>query len=55
MKKAAIRSVNALLEKGATRRGRKDLAQMTEIGESLILKWVNMADHCRVKGVGSTY
>jgi len=55
MKKAGIRSVNALLEKGSTRRGRKDVAQMTGIDESLILKWVNMADLYRVKGIGSEY
>ncbi|MCU0643339.1 MAG: DUF4332 domain-containing protein [bacterium] len=50
-----IQSVNALLEKGATRSGRKEIAQATGLDESLILKWVNAADMFRVKGIGSEY
>ncbi len=55
LKKANVRSVNALLKEGCTRQGRKQLAQTTGIDESLILKWVNMADLYRVKGIGSEY
>jgi predicted flap endonuclease-1-like 5' DNA nuclease len=50
-----IQTVNALLEKGATRGGRKGIAETTGIDETLILKWVNAADLYRVKGVGSEY
>ncbi|MCI0494340.1 DUF4332 domain-containing protein [candidate division KSB1 bacterium] len=50
-----IQSVNALLEKGATRSGRKEIAEATGLDESLILKWVNAADMFRVKGIGSEY
>ena len=52
---ANVRSVNALLKKGGTRQGRKELVQTTGIDDDLILKWVNMADLYRVKGVGSEY
>ena len=53
--KAGVRTVNALLEKGATKKGRKELAEKSDIDETLILKWVNFADLYRIKGVGSEY
>ena len=52
---AGIRSTEALLKRGATRKGRKELALATEIADSLILEWVNLADLFRIKGVGSEY
>ena len=52
---AGVRGVNTLLKKGADRKGRKSLAEASGVDESLILKWVNMADLYRVKGVGSEY
>ena len=55
LKDIKIQSVNALLEKGATRNGRKEIAEATRIDETLILKWVNAADMYRVKGIGSEY
>jgi len=55
LKAAGIRSTNALLNKGATRAGRRELAEKSGIDETLILKWVNMADLYRIKGVGSEY
>ena len=55
LKSAKVRSVNSLLKKGSTRQGRKGLAEATGIDESMILKWVNMADLYRVSGVGSEY
>jgi predicted flap endonuclease-1-like 5' DNA nuclease len=53
--KAGIRSVEALLNKGASDRGRKEIAATTGIGHTLILEWVNRADLYRIKGVGSQY
>ncbi|MEJ2118039.1 MAG: DUF4332 domain-containing protein, partial [Alphaproteobacteria bacterium] len=44
-----------LLEKAATRKGRKDLASASGITETLILKWANMCDLMRIKGVGEEY
>ena len=50
---AGLKTVGELLDKGADRTGRKHLADATGIEESHILKWVNMADLYRVKGIGS--
>ena len=55
LKKAGVRSVNALLNAGCTRKGRKQLSEKSGIDETLILKWVNFADLYRIKGVGSEY
>lgn len=55
LQKGGVRSVTALLKQGCTRKGRKQIAENTGIDESLILKWVNMADLYRVNGVGSEY
>lgn len=50
-----IKSVQALLEKGATPQGRKEMAAQAGIDESFILRWVNHADLSRIKGVGGQY
>jgi len=50
-----IKTTGALLENGCTKQGRQDLAAATGIDEALILKWVNVADLFRVKGIGSEY
>jgi predicted flap endonuclease-1-like 5' DNA nuclease len=55
LRKAGIRTTEALLKKGATRPGRKALADATGIGDTMILEWVNRADLMRVKGIGSEY
>lgn len=55
LKDAGVGTLEALLEKGATPKGRKDLAAATGISDALILKWVNRADLFRVKGVGEEY
>ena len=55
LKAAGVRSVSALLENGGSKKGRQVLADKTGIEESTILKWVNMADLYRVKGIGSEY
>lgn len=46
-----ITTVEGLLEAGASKSGRKKLAEATDIDEKRILRWVNMADLFRVKGV----
>jgi len=50
-----IKSIEALLEAGTTPKGRKDLAEKTGIGDTLILNWVNRADLFRVPRVGEQY
>lgn len=52
---AKITTVEGLLEKGATKKGRKELADSTGIDEGKILSWVNMADLFRIKGISSQY
>ncbi len=55
LSQAGIKTAGSLLDQGCTPRGRKHLAEKTGINESTILKWVNMADLFRVKGIGSEY
>ncbi|NNF63620.1 MAG: DUF4332 domain-containing protein [Acidimicrobiia bacterium] len=55
LRKAGIRTTEALLKKGGAKKGRKGLAAATGIGEKTILEWVNRADLMRVKGVGEEY
>jgi PAS domain S-box-containing protein len=50
-----IKTTDDLLEQGKTRKGREDLVEKTGISSLLILKWVNMADLMRIKGVGEEY
>jgi predicted flap endonuclease-1-like 5' DNA nuclease len=52
---AGISNVEQLLDAGAGKAGRKKLADATGIDEKKILRWVNMADLFRVKGVGEEY
>ena len=48
-------TVEELLEAGASKKGRETLAEETGISESLILRWVNMADLFRIKGVAEDF
>ena len=52
---AGVTTTAALLEKGATPKGRKEIAEKSGIGDGLILEWVNHVDLFRIKGVGSEY
>ena len=51
LENVGITKVEQLLEKGATKAGRTALATETGIDESKILRWVNMADLFRIKGI----
>lgn len=55
LRKHNIASTKALLDRGATKKGRKVLAEETKIDETLILKWCNMCDLMRVKGIAEEY
>lgn len=55
LRKARIRTTEALLKAGATRKGRRAVAEATGLDEKDILEWVNRADLMRVKGVGEEY
>lgn len=52
---AGISNTQALLAKGATPQGRKEIAEQAGISETLILQWVNHIDLYRIKGVGPEY
>jgi predicted flap endonuclease-1-like 5' DNA nuclease len=52
---AGIASTDALLERGATRKGREEIEASTGIAHKFILQWVNHVDLMRLKGVGSEY
>lgn len=53
--KVGIRNTKQLLDKAATRKGRRELAEAAGIDEGLILKWANMCDLMRIKGVGEEF
>jgi predicted flap endonuclease-1-like 5' DNA nuclease len=55
LKAAGVGSTDMLLKMGATPKGRKDLAEKSDISEHLILEWVNHVDLFRIKGVGEEY
>lgn len=44
-----------LLEQCGTKSGRQKMSELSEISEKLILEWVNLADLCRINGVGEEY
>jgi predicted flap endonuclease-1-like 5' DNA nuclease len=50
-----IKTVDDLLARGATAKGRQEVEEKSGIGHALILKWVNRVDLYRIKGVGSEY
>lgn len=52
---AGVRSAAGLLTRGATPKGRQDLADQTGIDCGKILEWVNHVDLFRIKGVGEEY
>ncbi len=55
LKEAGVGSVEALLKKGSTRKGRETLAEAAGVPEKLVLKWTNHADLARIRGVGGEY
>ena len=55
LRKARVRTTEALLKLGATKRGRKQLADATGIPDRQILEWVNRADLMRIKGYTIIY
>jgi predicted flap endonuclease-1-like 5' DNA nuclease len=55
LKAAGIGTTDALLEAGATAKGRKEIEEKTGIAHSLVLEWVNHVDLWRIKGVAEEY
>jgi PAS domain S-box-containing protein len=50
-----IKTTADLLNQGKDRKGREILVEKTGISHVLVLKWVNMADLMRIKGIGEEY
>ena len=55
LKAVGIRSTTKLLQRAATPKLRKQLAEATTIPVNLILDWVNIADLTRVRGIALDY
>ncbi len=53
--KANIVSTDDLLKLCCDAKGRKSTAESTGVSEGQLLKWANMADLMRIKGVGEEY
>jgi predicted RecB family nuclease len=54
LKSVGIRTTEKLLEAAKSPKGRKFLAAKTEVDEKL-LRWANIADKLRIKGMGREY
>ena len=52
---AGVKTPEDLLAACASAKGRKEMAEKTEISEKLILRWTNHADLFRIKGVGPQF
>jgi predicted flap endonuclease-1-like 5' DNA nuclease len=50
-----ITTVAELLQKGATPKGRQEVAENSGISDKLILRWVNHADLFRITGVAEEF
>ncbi len=55
LRECGCASANSLLKRGATKKGRKEIAEASGISDSIILRCVNMADLFRIKGVATQY
>ncbi len=55
LKGAGVGSVEMLLRKGGTKKGRQDLSEKSGLDNTRLLKFVNHADLMRIKGIGGEY
>ena len=55
LKAAGIRTTGKLLDAAKDVKGRKALAAKIGVDERTVLKWANLADRMRIKGVGEDY
>ena len=55
LRAVGVTTVADLLKKGATPKGRQEIAENSGISDKLVLRWVNHADLFRIKGVGEEY
>jgi predicted flap endonuclease-1-like 5' DNA nuclease len=55
LKSNGIRTTEKLLEAAKSAKGRKLLAEKTQINEKKLLRWATIADKLRIKGMGKEY
>ena len=55
LKRVGIRTTDKFLEAAKSPKGRRELSAKTGIDEKSLLKWANMADRMRIKGIGNDY
>lgn len=55
LRKAGVRTTEALLRQAATRRGRSSLSERSGIPAAEILAWTHRADLMRIRGIGGDY
>ncbi len=55
LNEVGLRTTEDLLTRGATRKGRQEIAELSGISSTLILRWVNHVDLFRLRGVGEEY
>lgn len=55
LKRSGIRTTEKLLEAAKGARGREALSAQTTIDEQALLRWANIADKLRIKGMGAEY
>jgi predicted RecB family nuclease len=55
LKSVGIRTTEKLLEVAKKPKGRKFLATKTDVDEKRLLRWANIADKLRIKGMGKEY
>lgn len=53
--KANIKTTGGLLKLCCDRKGRAKVSRETGVSEKLLLKWANMADLMRIRGIGEEY
>ena len=55
LKAVGIRTAEKLLEAAKSPKGRKLLSAQTDLDEKRLLRWANIADKLRIKGMGKEY
>jgi predicted flap endonuclease-1-like 5' DNA nuclease len=55
LKALGIRTTEKLLEASKTAKERKILAEKLDVSEQTVLRWANLADRMRIKGVREPY
>ena len=55
LRSADLGSCEALIKAGATRRGRRVIAETIGVSEGRVLEWINKADLMRVRGISTRY